>query len=68
MVQVHREIREATGKELSVTDVFRFPTIGTLAAHLGGDTGPGEAVSKAADRAAARRAAKGGGRRVLRRR
>lgn len=67
-VQAHREIRESTGKELTVTDIFRFPTIAALAAHLEGDGGASEAVSKAADRAAARRQARGKGRRVLRRR
>ncbi|MFK8004538.1 MAG: MupA/Atu3671 family FMN-dependent luciferase-like monooxygenase [Polyangiales bacterium] len=67
-VQAHREIREATGKELTVTDMFRFPTIATLVAHLGGDGGPSAALSAGADRAAARRGAQGGKKRILRRR
>ncbi len=34
-VQVHREIRDALGaKKLSITDIFRFPTLGALAKHL----------------------------------
>ncbi len=34
-VQVHREIRDALGaKKLSITDIFRFPTLGALAEHL----------------------------------
>ncbi|MCA9607764.1 MAG: AMP-binding protein, partial [Myxococcales bacterium] len=66
-VQAHREIRESTGKELTVTDIFRFPTIAALAAHLEGDSGANEALAKSADRAAARRQARGT-RRVLRRR
>ncbi|MCB9591959.1 MAG: LLM class flavin-dependent oxidoreductase [Sandaracinaceae bacterium] len=66
-VQAHREIREATGKDLTVTDIFRFPTIGALAAHLDGDGASNEALAKTADRAAARRQARGT-RRVLRRR
>jgi acyl carrier protein len=66
-VQAHREIREATGRELTVTDIFRFPTIGALAAHLAGN-GEGDAsLERGAHRAAARRQARGR-RRVLRRR
>lgn len=71
-VQAHREIKEATGQALSVTDVFRFPTIASLAEHLGGDSSkPSAALSKSADRAAARREAKRGGagrRKLVRRR
>ena len=34
-VQVHREIREKLGAaKLSITDIFRFPTLSALAAHL----------------------------------
>ncbi len=34
-VQVHREIRAALGvTKLSITDIFRFPTLSALAAHL----------------------------------
>ena len=36
-VQLHREIRETLGgAKLSITDIFRFPTLQALAAHLGG--------------------------------
>ncbi|WP_323040297.1 MupA/Atu3671 family FMN-dependent luciferase-like monooxygenase [Gemmobacter sp.] len=39
-VQAHREIRAALGTaKLSITDIFRFPTLAALAAHL--DDGPG---------------------------
>ncbi|MGF1467099.1 MAG: MupA/Atu3671 family FMN-dependent luciferase-like monooxygenase [Sandaracinaceae bacterium] len=67
-VQAHREIKTETGKDLSVTDIFRFPTIASLAAHLDGAGAPSKALAKSADRAAARRQAVGGRRRVLRRR
>ncbi|MCA9576283.1 MAG: LLM class flavin-dependent oxidoreductase [Myxococcales bacterium] len=73
-VQAHREIREATGKTLTVTDVFRFPTIAALAEHLDGGGAANQALAKAAERAAERAAANGatpapeGSRRVLRRR
>jgi natural product biosynthesis luciferase-like monooxygenase protein len=53
-VQAHREIREALGRDLTVTDIFRFPTIGALAEHLeGGEQG----FEQDAERGAARRAA-----------
>ncbi|MGE4326870.1 MAG: phosphopantetheine-binding protein, partial [Pseudodonghicola sp.] len=36
-VQAHREIRSTLSRpDLSITDIFRFPTLGGLAAHLGG--------------------------------
>ena len=35
-VQVHRELREKLGVKLSITDIFRFPVLSALAAHLGG--------------------------------
>ena len=72
-VQAHREIRELTGKPLTVTDVFRFPTIAALAEHLDGGSSANEALSRAAERAAERTAARGATpseapRRVLKRR
>ncbi|UJR80259.1 MupA/Atu3671 family FMN-dependent luciferase-like monooxygenase [Sandaracinus amylolyticus] len=57
-VQAHREIKQATGKDLTITDIFRFPTIAALASYLGGggDAGGGaEELGKTADRAAQRR-------------
>jgi natural product biosynthesis luciferase-like monooxygenase protein len=59
-VQAHREIKAATGRSLTITDVFRFPTIATLAAFLGGGGeggGTDKALDESADRAAARRQA-----------
>jgi hypothetical protein len=41
-VQAHRELRAALGStRLSITDIFRFPTLAALAAHL--DDRPGRA-------------------------
>ncbi|MFZ0097083.1 MAG: phosphopantetheine-binding protein, partial [Gemmobacter sp.] len=38
-VQAHRELRDGLGlKKLSITDIFRFPVLSALAAHL--DEGP----------------------------
>lgn len=75
-VQAHREIRESElgelAAELTVTDMFRFPTIESMAAHLSGAGGQSEAMKQSAERAASRRQsaqkATAGRRRVLRRR
>ncbi len=67
-VTVFRSVCERTGAELALTDVFRFPTIRTFAAHLrrvseqraGGASGPEAAASApsgAIDRGAMRRRA-----------
>jgi hypothetical protein len=64
-VQAHRELRASVSPKLTITDIFRFPTVAALAAHLdnGGDSGAQLAV--VAGRAAARREAmqRRGGRR-----
>lgn len=68
-VQAHREIKDALQRELTVTDIFRFPTIEGLAAHLEGERSGSGALEASAGRAAARqRAVASGSRRVLRRR
>jgi hypothetical protein len=50
-VQAHREIRDRAGvAQLSITDVFRFPTLAALAARieaLAGDTAPQQARAAA---------------------
>jgi hypothetical protein len=51
-VQAHREIRTALERDLTVTDIFRFPTIASLAGFLEGDRTD---FTKDADRGAARR-------------
>ncbi|GLS85407.1 hypothetical protein GCM10010873_03800 [Cypionkella aquatica] len=52
-VQVHREIRESLGAaKLSITDIFRFPVLQALAAHL--DDRPKAAPAVMSDRADAR--------------
>jgi AMP-binding enzyme/Phosphopantetheine attachment site/AMP-binding enzyme C-terminal domain len=65
-VKVFRRICDATSASLSLTDVFRFPTVRTFAAHLG-TLGPdghaaapsGEPAPVGADRGAMRRRALG---------
>ena len=54
VVQVQRRLREMTGREISITDMFRLPTIRALAAHLGGNA-PRTAVADGLSRAQARR-------------
>ncbi|MDB5658716.1 MAG: peptide synthetase [Cypionkella sp.] len=52
-VQVHREIRDNLGAaKLSITDIFRFPVLSALAAHL--DERPKAAPQIVSDRAGAR--------------
>ncbi len=59
VVQVHRLLRDACPRPVSLTDLYRFPTIRGLAAHLGADEEPGEGVKRSQDRAAKRRQARG---------
>ena len=54
-VQAHREIRAELGAtKLSITDIFRFPTLAALAAHLDDAPKPKPAPAALADRAEAR--------------
>jgi natural product biosynthesis luciferase-like monooxygenase protein len=55
VVQVQRRLREACGREVSITDMFRLPTIKALAAHLGGAEPQANAVNDGLARAQARR-------------
>ena len=57
-VQLHRMVKEAVQAELSITDIFRFPTIRSLTQYLGNQEAEAEAAKqKVSDRAAARREA-----------
>ena len=53
-VQVHSRLKRSLERELSITDLFRFPTIRGLAGYLGGEA-DGVAVQSGLDRAAQRR-------------
>jgi natural product biosynthesis luciferase-like monooxygenase protein len=57
VVQVQRRLREACGREVSITDMFRLPTIKSLAAHLDGNS-RATAVGDGLARAQARRVAR----------
>ena len=61
VVQVQRQMRDALARDIAITDIFRFPTVRALAAHLGdvGDEGQPDAASRGAARAAARLARMG---------
>jgi natural product biosynthesis luciferase-like monooxygenase protein len=56
-VQVHRRLRAALEKDLSITDIFRFPTIQSLSTYLGQNGADGAAAQQGKDRAEGRRAA-----------
>ena len=52
-MQVHREIKDSLGAtKLTITDIFRFPVLQALAAHL--DDRPKAAPAVVSDRADAR--------------
>jgi acyl carrier protein len=55
VVQVQRRLRETCGREVSITDMFRLPTIKALAAHLSGSEPQANAVNDGLARAQARR-------------
>jgi hypothetical protein len=58
VVQVQRRLQEASGHEVSITDMFRFPTIRSLALHLAGHVAS-SAVGEGLNRARARRNLRG---------
>jgi len=56
-VQVHTRLRLRLARDVAITDLFRFPTINALAAHLGGGVQAShEALVQNHDRGEARRA------------
>jgi len=59
VLQVHNQIRELDIRELSITDLFRFPTVRSLAEYLCSDSNGEEQSStkKRTDRAYSRREA-----------
>lgn len=61
VVQVQRQMRDALARDIAITDIFRFPTVRALTAHLGeaADEGQPDAASRGAARAAARLARMG---------
>ena len=57
-VQVLRALKERLQRDLVITDIFRFPTVQALSAHLShGGSEQGAAAKQGQDRAQGRRAA-----------
>ena len=59
VVQAHRKLRESGPASISLTDLYRFPTIRGLAGFLGSDETPGAAVKQSQERGEKRRQAAG---------
>ncbi|MBX3596785.1 MAG: LLM class flavin-dependent oxidoreductase [Rhizobiaceae bacterium] len=55
VVQVQRRMKEEFGRDIGITDIFRYPTVRAISAHLSNDAAP---ANNAADRGAARAAAR----------
>jgi len=60
MVQILNEIRKTFDREAPITEIFRHPTISSLAASLAGEDPAASNLDQAAERAARRRASRGG--------
>lgn len=58
-VQLHRKLRDTVSNTISLTDVFRFPTVSMLAAHVGGGGEESGAAQNVEVRALGRLAALG---------
>jgi hypothetical protein len=56
-VQLHRDLKANVAPELTITDIYRFPTVSGLASHIQDRGRAGEHLGQVADRAAARRRA-----------
>ncbi len=56
-VQAHRSLKADVAPELTITDLYRFPTVSGLAQHLSNRGQADQQLSKVASRAAARRQA-----------
>ena len=56
-VQTHRRLKEVLQRDLSITDIFRFPTIQSLSAYLNKDGADDAAAQTGLARAQGRRAA-----------
>ena len=59
-VQVHRDLKKKVAPQLTITDIYRFPTVAGLAAHVQGDDEADSQLDRVAQRAAMRRRAIGG--------
>lgn len=64
-VQAHRDLKAGLAPKMSITDLYRFPTISGLVGHLRDAEGASKHLDKVAARAAERRAALTGRRAAL---
>ncbi|HEV2860062.1 MAG TPA: amino acid adenylation domain-containing protein [Pyrinomonadaceae bacterium] len=44
MIQVQSRLREALGRSIAITDLFKYPTVSALASHLSEEAGPAPAA------------------------
>ncbi|HEY54467.1 MAG TPA: AMP-binding protein, partial [Caldilineae bacterium] len=51
LARVHSRIQDVVGKELSMVELFRFPTVGALAEHLDDENGKNQSLQSTYDRA-----------------
>jgi amino acid adenylation domain-containing protein len=58
LARVQAELKERLGREVAMVDLFRFPTIRSLAAHLSGEAVDDDTAERGQARAEARRAAR----------
>lgn len=56
LVAVHARLQDALGRDIAVTDLFRYPTVSTLAHHLEHGLARASMLEQATARAGARRA------------
>ncbi len=63
-VQIHRDLKANVASQISITDIYRFPTVAGLAGHLSDSGEADKSLAKAASRAAMRRNAMAGRRTV----
>jgi amino acid adenylation domain-containing protein len=54
VAEVHMLLQQSLGREISLVDLFQFPTVSTLAAHLSGETAATPTSNRAEKRLAAR--------------
>jgi len=55
MIQVHTRLRQLLNKELSMIELFKFPSVSSLARHLARDNGGGDSSKRNHERGRARR-------------
>jgi natural product biosynthesis luciferase-like monooxygenase protein len=59
VVRVHSRLRSIIAQQLSMTDLFRFPTISSLAEHLSNGTEQSQSLATSGDRVNSRKEAMG---------